>query len=91
MVIYKQYPQFPQILSWCINVDEIVHSIFSGLWIRDLDYVSALHLGISGKKLLLLSVPFFSQNVNNEMDIYKDGKEKIKPVLLLVGKDRKLH
>lgn len=33
--------------------------------------MSALHLGVSGKKLSLLSVPFFSQNVNNEMDIQR--------------------
>lgn len=77
MVIYKQCPQFPQILSWCVGVDDMVHSIFCGLWIGDLDHVSALHLGISGKKLLLLSVPFFPQNVNNEMDIQRwEGKNK---------------
>lgn len=54
--------------------------------------MSALHLGISGKKLLLLSVCHFFPRMSTMKWIYKDGKEKIKPVLLLVGKkDRKLH
>lgn len=50
--------------------------------------MSALHLGISGKRLSLLSVPFFPQNVNNEMGIQRwEEKNKACALALVGGKE----